>query len=364
MSGLAFWTKCARVLKFLGRFGMSTRTIPPVTYVLWPIAVFMTSRICIWSGGCQPFLLESLFSLSPGTAIYFAFGSGERCVLVSFVLFGISSAVNKQNKQIADDRTSERVSKNWESTDPFEERFALWLRPFQSDDKLSIATHVNLNGTHFMPPALWKQPGLFGGGSEDIDLAELFRNRCEMGLSFLTGQEFQVPGGGGVQLTDERWQEQVGRAIETAALVIFMPGAGRAMDWELQHLLKKNRMQKTLVFLPVFKTYLDPAEIAAFGGQSELRAEFEFMRLHSDSTDMATRLTTDARVQLQRAKMEVPNVTEGPLLLAYGPDRKLRERLSIFANAWEFEAFLERNIDGLAIAKAKEAHFKAMIAKG
>lgn len=168
--------------------------------------------------------------------------------------------------------------------------FCLYLRPFASTDAIDT----------YQPRRI-----LPGGGPQQAMIAserlefetELERAVRPIAPLVALGEPLEHEGAGRIRVGDHEWRGAIRDLMAGARLIILLPAARPGTFWEVEQILSRGHVAKTVV--------IDPPDRGAAHGDFDPAARWE-----------------DVRLAFARAGYALPEDDEGGLILRFGTGRR------------------------------------------
>jgi hypothetical protein len=120
-------------------------------------------------------------------------------------------------------------------------RFALFLRPFSSNRRLTIGNPYRT--LSYLWPASMSE-------EENIDLETLLADAFRADGLICLGKHGEAIGAGRIEVSDSEWQADVKKLVARAAVVLVVPSTSEGTMWEINYLKENGHLPKSIFVMP------------------------------------------------------------------------------------------------------------------
>jgi hypothetical protein len=197
-------------------------------------------RVSIWNIATYTLALYATVAILDGSYRWYT-----KAILALVVLLPLQSIANatdradwrrsQKRRDIAATRLNDLIA--YDVADV--ERYAVYLRPFASTDRLEAQSQGDsLDRPGDIPVHL------------DLEsvLTQAFRKTCPLVALGRQGETYE--GAGRIEVSDDDWQNAVVKLSDRASVLVIIPSAHLGTLWELNRLAKDPQLARTLFIMP------------------------------------------------------------------------------------------------------------------
>ena len=160
-------------------------------------------------------------------------------MIVAEAFFSVEGLFGQRKRDLA----AASIYDGLDADGPPETPFVLYLRPFSSTDALQetkvSAVQVQTGTKHIII------------GTDKLEFeTQIERAVRPIGTLVGLGDPLEHEGAGRIPVSDETWQDTITKLMTHAELIVMLPSPDGGTRWEVDTLLKSNRMEKTVIVDP------------------------------------------------------------------------------------------------------------------
>lgn len=126
--------------------------------------------------------------------------------------------------------------------------FILYLRPFISTNQIAETTHqvIPIRATPTAGAPMFLAPA-----ADRVEFEEEIEKALRrIGPLVALGQPMEHMGAGRIRVSDEVWQDAIGRLIDRAALIILLPSPRPGTSWEVERVISSGALKRAILVDP------------------------------------------------------------------------------------------------------------------
>ena len=149
--------------------------------------------------------------------------------------------------------------------------FVLYLRPFISTNQITETKHEIV-----MVRATQGAPTFFAPVADRMEFEEEIEQAMRpIGPLVALGRPLEHMGAGRIRVSDDIWQEAIGKLMDEAALIVLLPSPRPGTSWEVERVLSSGALARTILIDPPNEKGSDDSEYDPVKEWAGVRSSFE-----------------------------------------------------------------------------------------